>query len=182
MNKQFFVEVVNLTVGKMYSLPTLYTDRTEACICGQNYVRDRQQENHDDVFYRVLLAKDGKVAEPSYFTVVNGKDEDEDDEACPHPEQECCEDCPFYSECWGFDDEDEEEKDEDFDWDNPACQSSRKTNTNGEDFALQMVMGLIDYICKHCPEKLEKPEAPEEPSANSLAEILSVFNSMTLNP
>lgn len=107
MNKQFFVEVVNLTVGKMYSLPTLYTDRTEACVCGQNYVRDRQQENHDDVFYRVLLAKDGKVAEPSYFTVVD--DEDEDDEACPHPEQECCEDCPFYSECWNMDDEDDEE-------------------------------------------------------------------------
>lgn len=77
MNKQFFVEVVNLTVGKMYSLPTLYTDRTEACVCGQNYVRDRQQENHDDVFYRVLLAKDGKVAEPSYFTVVNDKDNEE---------------------------------------------------------------------------------------------------------
>ena len=112
MNKQFFVEVVNLTVGKMYSLPTLYTDRTEACVCGQNYVRDRQQENHDDVFYRVLLAKDDKVAEPSYFTVVNNEDEDEDDEVCPHPEQECCEDCPFYSECWEFDDEDNDEEPE----------------------------------------------------------------------
>ena len=40
------------------------------------------------------------------------KDEDEDDEACPHPEQECCEDCPFYSECWEFDDEDNDEEPE----------------------------------------------------------------------
>ena len=108
MDKQFYVEVVNLTIGKMYSLPTLYTDRTEACVCGQNYVRDRQQESRDDVFYRVLLAKNGKVTEPSYFTVVDDEDEDEDDEACPHPEQECCEDCPFYSECWEEDEEEEE--------------------------------------------------------------------------
>lgn len=104
MDKQFYVNVVNLTTGKIFSLPTLYTYRAEACICGQNYVRDHWQENHDDVFYRVLIAEDGKVAEPSCFTVVN----DNDDEACPHPEQECCEDCPFYSECWGFDDEEPE--------------------------------------------------------------------------
>ena len=38
------------------------------------------------------------------------EDEDEGDEACPHPEQECCEDCPFYSECWEFDDEDNDEE------------------------------------------------------------------------
>ena len=82
MDKQYFVNVVNLETGKIFSLPTLYTDRVEACVCGQNYVRDRQQENHDDVFYRVLVAKDGKVAEPSYFTVVD--DEDEDNE---EPEQ-----------------------------------------------------------------------------------------------
>jgi hypothetical protein len=110
MDKQFYVNVVNLTAGKMYSLPILYPDRVEACVCGQNYVRDRRQENHDDVFYRVLIAKDGKVAEPDYFTIVG--DEDEDDEACPHSEQECCEDCPFYSECWEFDDEDNDEEPE----------------------------------------------------------------------
>ena len=109
--KRMFVQVVNLTEGKVFSLPTLYTDRTEACICGQNYVRDRQTEDPcSDLFFRVLIAKDGQVAEPSYFTVV--EDEDEDDEACPHPEQECCEDCPFYSECWEFDDEDNDEEPE----------------------------------------------------------------------
>lgn len=107
MDKQFFVNVVNLETGKIFSLPTLYTDRTEACVCGQNYVRDRQVEDPSaELFFRILIAKDGKVAEPSYFTVVN--DDDNDDEPCPHPEQECCEDCPFYSECWEFDDEEPE--------------------------------------------------------------------------
>ena len=77
MDKQFYVNVVNLTTGKIFSLPTLYTYRAEACICGQNYVRDHWQENHDDVFYRVLIAEDGKVAEPSCFTVVGDEDEDE---------------------------------------------------------------------------------------------------------
>lgn len=111
MDKQFFVNVVNLKTGKIFSLPTLYTDRTEACVCGQNYVRDRQVEDPSaELFFRVLVAKDGKVAEPSYFTVVN--DDDNDDEPCPHPEQECCEDCPFYSECWEFDEEDNDEEPE----------------------------------------------------------------------
>lgn len=77
MDNQFFVNVVNLTIGKTYSLPTLYTDRIEACICGQNYVRDHQQENDDDVFYRVLIANDSKVAIPSYFTMA--EDERDDD-------------------------------------------------------------------------------------------------------
>ena len=110
MNKQFFVEVVNLTVGKMYSLPTLYTDRTEACVCGQNYIRDRQAENMSEtLFFRVLDVRPDDSVAPSYDL---WDDEDEDDEACPHPEQECCEDCPFYSECWEFDDEDNNEEPE----------------------------------------------------------------------
>ena len=108
--KQMYVQVVNLTEGKVFSLPTLYTDRTEACVCGQNYIRDRQAENMSEtLFFRVLdVHPDGSVA-PSYDL---WDDEDEDDEACPHPEQECCEDCPFYSECWGFDDEDNDEEPE----------------------------------------------------------------------
>ena len=108
MNKQFYVEVVNLTVGKMYSLPTLYTDRTEACVCGQNYVRDRQQENYDDVFYRVLIAKDGKVTEPSYFTVVD--DEDEDEEEMPTC-GDCDGDCQFCPTNYDVESEDSEEPD-----------------------------------------------------------------------
>ena len=111
MDKQFYVEVVNLTVGKMYSLPTLYTDRTEACVCGQNYVRDRQQENYDDVFYRVLLAKDGKVAEPSYFTVVDDEDEDEEDEEEMPTCGNCDGDCQFCPTNYDVEDEDTEEPD-----------------------------------------------------------------------
>ena len=110
--KRMFVQVVNLTEGKVFSLPTLYTDRTEACVCGQNYIRDRQAENMSEtLFFRVLNVRpDGSVA-PSY-DLWDDEDEDEDDEACPHPEQECCEDCPFYSECWEFDDEDKDEEPE----------------------------------------------------------------------
>lgn len=107
MNRMF-VQVVNLTEGKVFSLPTLYTDRTEACVCGQNYIRDRQAENMSEtLFFRVLnVRSDGTVA-PSY-ELWDDEDEDEDDETCPHPEQECCENCPFYSECWEEDEEDEE--------------------------------------------------------------------------
>lgn len=103
MDKQFFVEVVNLTAGKMYSLPTLYTDRVEACVCGQNYVRDRQQENHDDVFYRVLLAKNGKIAEPSYFTIV-----EEDEEKCNGD----CFDCQHCDSCSGENVDDPDDDDD----------------------------------------------------------------------
>ena len=64
--KQMFVEVVNLETGKVFSLPTLYTDRTEACVCGQNYIRDRQAEDgYTPLFFRVLFAEDGQVA-PKY--------------------------------------------------------------------------------------------------------------------
>ena len=144
--KRMFVQIVNLSEGKIFSLPTLYTDRTEACVCGQNYIRDRQAENMAEMlFFRVLDVRENGEVAPEYYL---------------------------------WDDQLEEEEDE-FDWEDPACQSSRKTGTNGEDFALQMVMGLIDYICEHC---LEAPEAPEEPSAESLAEILSCFNSMVQNP
>ena len=54
--KQMFVQVVNLETGKIFSLPTLYTDRTEACVCGQNYIRDRQAEDPcSELFFRVLF-------------------------------------------------------------------------------------------------------------------------------
>lgn len=140
--KRMFVQVVNLTEGKVFSLPTLYTDRTEACVCGQNYIRDRQAENMSEtLFFRVLdVHPDGSVA-PSY-DLWDDEDEDEDDEACPHPEQECCEDCPFYSECWEFDDEDNDEEPE-----------------HGESvFGGMLVAELIDLL------KSKAPEAPEEPN------------------
>lgn len=76
MNKQMYVQVVDLETGKVFSLPTLYTDRIEACVCGQNYVRDRQAEDRCSLlFFRVMNSYDGKVADP-----FNIYDEDEDEE------------------------------------------------------------------------------------------------------
>lgn len=75
MDKQYFVNVVNLETGKVFSLPTLYTDREEACICGQNYVRDRQAEDgYTPLFFRVLLAEDEQVA-PKYYLWDNQLEE-----------------------------------------------------------------------------------------------------------
>ena len=65
--KQMYVQVINLNTGKMFSLPTLYTDRTEACVCGQNYIRDRQAENISEVlFFRVLNAGENGEIAPEY--------------------------------------------------------------------------------------------------------------------
>lgn len=140
--KRMFVQVVNLTEGKVFSLPTLYTDRTEACVCGQNYIRDRQAENMSELlFFRVLNADpDGSIS-PSYD--LWDDDDDEDDEACPHPEQECCEDCPFYSECWDFGDDDDNDEEPE----------------HGESvFGGTLVTELINLL------KSNAPEAPEEPN------------------
>lgn len=82
MDKQFFVNVVNLETGKVFSLPTLYTDRTEACVCGQNYVRDRQVEDPcAELFFRVLVAKDGQVAPP--YSLWEEEEEEEEEEFSP---------------------------------------------------------------------------------------------------
>lgn len=81
--KRMFVQVINLETGKIFSLPTLYTDRTEACVCGQNYVRDRQVEDPDsDLFFRVLISENGQVDPEDYLW----EDEDEDDEEPEHGE------------------------------------------------------------------------------------------------
>ena len=78
MNKQYFVNVANLETGKVFSLPTLYTDRTEACVCGQNYVRDRQAEDPcSGLFFRVLITKNGQVA-PEYYLWDDQLEEEED--------------------------------------------------------------------------------------------------------
>ena len=96
--KQMYVQVINLNTGKMFSLPTLYTDRTEACVCGQNYIRDRQAEDPcSALFFRVLF-------------VDSMWDNDEDEEL--HPICECDEDdCDGECERCGLccEDEDSEE-------------------------------------------------------------------------
>ena len=140
MNRMF-VQVVNLTEGKIFSLPTLYTDRTEACVCGQNYIRDRQAENKSELlFFRVLNVRpDGSIA-PSYDLWDDEDDGDDEDETCPHPEQECCEGCPFYSECWNFGDDDDNDEEPE----------------HGESvFGGMLVTELIDLL---------RSKAPEEPN------------------
>lgn len=80
-NKQMYVQVVNLNTGKIFSLPTLYTDRTKACVCGQDYIRDRQAENISELlFFRVLdVRPDGTIA-PSNELWSDEGDNDEEPE------------------------------------------------------------------------------------------------------
>ena len=133
--KRMFVQVVNLNEGKVFSLPTLYTDRVEACVCGQNYIRDRQAEDYSvNLFFRVLISKDGTIP-------------------------------PAYS-LWDDEDEDEDEEENDFNWDDPSCQSSRKScdKEPSQPVNKEIIIGgkvvaeLIDLL------RSKAPEAPEEPN------------------
>ena len=79
-NKQMYVQVLNLNTGKMFSLPTLYTDRVEACVCGQNYVRDRQAEDPSSMlFFRVLYVRENGETAPEYYLWDDQLEEEEDD-------------------------------------------------------------------------------------------------------
>jgi hypothetical protein len=147
MDKRFYVNVVNLTVGKMYSLPTLYTDRTEACIRGQNYIRNRQRENRDDVFYRVLIAENGNIAKPTYFTTEYENDD------CPVG-QENCFDYPNFSEWWEKGEEDEEEMPT---CGNPAC---KQKPFELSDLYLEDLLHLV--AMKAAQEDSEVSDDPEE--------------------
>ena len=99
MQKQMYVQVVNLETGKIFSLPTLYTDRVEACVCGQNYVRDRQAEDPcSELFFRVLIAENDEIDSPYSLW-----DDDEDEDDCDGE----CERCGLCCE-----DEDEEDSEE----------------------------------------------------------------------
>ena len=103
--QQMYVQVVNLETGKVFSLPTLYTDRVEACVCGQNYARDRQAEDPcSELFFRVLITENGEV-EPSYNLWDDDEIEDEDED-----EEDCDGDCYRCGLC--CEDEDEEDSEE----------------------------------------------------------------------
>lgn len=99
--KQMYVQVVNLNTGKIFSLPTLYTDRTEACVCGQNYVRDRQAEDPcSKLFFRVLFVD----------SMWWNDDEDEEEET-PTCGDYCDGDCQFCPTNYDVESEDSEEPD-----------------------------------------------------------------------
>jgi hypothetical protein len=87
----FKTEFVNLRSGEIFRLPTSYSDRVEACVCGQNYCRDRQQEDGTKLFFRVVVDLE--------------KHDDYYDEDC-EGECECCNLC-----CEDEDEEDSEEPD-----------------------------------------------------------------------
>lgn len=102
MDKQYFVNVINLGTGKIFSLPTLYTDRDEACICGQNYVRDRKVEDPcSDFFFRVLVAKEGQIL-ASYSL---WEEEEEEKPTCGN----CDGDCQFCPTNYDVEGEENEE-------------------------------------------------------------------------
>lgn len=83
-NKQMYVQVVDLETGEVFSLPTLYTDRTEACVCGQNYVRDHSADRRFSLlFFRVMSSCDGKIANP--FNIY--EEEEEETEVFDDPEE-----------------------------------------------------------------------------------------------
>ena len=145
--KRMFVQVVNLTEGKVFSLPTLYTDRTEACVCGQNYIRDRQAESMSEVlFFRVLDAGENGEIAPEYYLWDDQLEEEEDefdweDPACQSSRKPVCgncdNDCQFCPTNYDTDEEPE----------------------HGESvFGGMLVTELIDLL------RSKTPEAPEEPN------------------
>jgi hypothetical protein len=108
MDKQYFVNVINLGTGKIFSLPTLYTDRDEACISGQNYVRDRKVEDPcSDFFFRVLVAKEGQVL-ASYSLWEEEEEEEEEKPTCGN----CDGDCQFCPTNYDVESEDAEDAEE----------------------------------------------------------------------
>ena len=52
----FNIQFVNVKIGKIFTLTAPHTDRAEACVYGQNYVRDRQQEDGTLLYFRVVNA------------------------------------------------------------------------------------------------------------------------------
>ena len=98
MEKTMKVQFFNRTTGKTFILPTPYTDRVEACVCGQNYCRDRQQEDGTELFYRVIV--EGEYYQPKQ----------EDALICDYDEEDCDDDCYRCGLC--CEDEDSEEPDE----------------------------------------------------------------------
>ena len=97
MDKTFKVQFVNVTTGVVFTLPTPYADRVEACVCGQNYCRDRQQEDGTILFFRVVDPTE-KNPYPQVHPICDC-DEDDCDGVCERCGL-CCED------------EDEEESEE----------------------------------------------------------------------
>lgn len=72
MNKTFQNQFFNFATGKTFILPTSYTDRVEACVYGQNYCRDRQQEDGTVLFFRVVDVDNNKFQPYQLIRQIHG--------------------------------------------------------------------------------------------------------------
>ena len=81
----FKTEFANLRSGEIFRLPTSYSNRVDACVCGQNYVRDRHTEDPcSEIFFRVLISEDGTVNKS--YNMWDEEEDDYDDEEPEHGE------------------------------------------------------------------------------------------------
>lgn len=152
--EKYVVEVVNLTQGKLYYLRKSFFDRAEACVYGQDYVRDHRQENKDLIYFRVVIESTIKDFTPVNFNIEwhNGENYScSPIEETPCPEELTCGiDCDRCPDAWECDD------------------------------AFYMDGKSIDRDNIN-PSSRTRPEYFEEPSSESLAELLSVFNAIRPN-
>ena len=107
------VECYNPSTNKAFVLPTDYIDRVEACVCGQNYCRDRQREDGTILFFRVIdsttsnyephLTPENDIAFEMLMATIDFIDQHcvvmpEDEAVCPE-EITSCFDCPNKRKC-----------------------------------------------------------------------------------
>jgi hypothetical protein len=88
------IQFINSKTNKIFHLPTTYTDRTEACVCGQNYCRDRQLEDGTVLFFRLVEVEMG-IAMNEPHPICGGKG--------------CDKDCQFYPTNYDVEGEENEE-------------------------------------------------------------------------
>ena len=111
---KYQVQVLNLNSLSVVLFRTTYETREEAMLAGQNYVRDRQQENGDDLFYRVVFGDGEESREDIAGIVLNlirNRVLDEDYEDEDEDEEDYCQGCLSDCETCPYDDEDYDEDD-----------------------------------------------------------------------
>lgn len=164
----YHIQVFNLSRSKVFALPSEYCDWTEACMEGQKYIFNRQEENNEALFFRVVDNCDfiPEEEEKEETNSCNGVCF-----ACPE-DQENCFQCPKFSQCW------EEEEEETPRPEELTCgiDCDRCSDAWECDDAFYMDRKSIDR------DDIDSSHSePEEPSSDSLAEILSEFNAIRPN-
>ena len=100
----YHIQMFNLSRSKVFALPSEYSDWTEACMEGQKYIFNRQEENNEALFFRVVdncdfIPEEEEEEETKLYNEVGS--------ACPE-DQENCFLCPKFSQCWEEEEEEEE--------------------------------------------------------------------------